>query len=509
MRRRDFIKRLGIVGGLGSMTLMIKSTPLKAFAQPLFNIKSTNGKILVILQLKGGNDGLNTIIPYENDIYYSSRPLLSIKKSDALYLNDDFGFHPSLIKLKELYDDGIVSIIQNVGYANPDRSHFRSTDIWLSGSDSDQFIFDGWTGRYLTSAFPEYPDTVPEHPMAIQLGSVQSLLLESEHGSMGVSFEDPNIFYQLVQGSEVDSDPPPGTIAGEELKYLKQVAAQSIQYADVIKETADSGTNKVDYPDTKIADQLAIIAKLIAGGLTTPVYLTTLSGFDTHAIQTQTHAGLLLEISEAIHAFQKDIELLGVSDKVVLMTISEFGRRLYENGSQGTDHGTAAPLIVIGSSVSGGIIGTLPDFTDLDESGDIKYEYDFRQIYATMLRDHFQLDEQNTTEILFKEFSTLPILNNPTSLRNNMLPVKFQLGQNFPNPFNPTTQIGYSTAVSGNLRLDVFDSLGRKVKTIINKFHTPGNYSVSFNAAHLSSGIYYYRIEAEGFRETKKMMLTK
>ena len=508
MRRREFLKHLGIITGAGTVSLTISGIPVKAFAKPFMNIKSTNGKILVIIQLKGGNDGLNTVIPIEDSIYYNSRPNIAIAKEAALKINDVTGFHPSLLPFKELFDAGKLSVVQNVGYENPNRSHFRSTDIWLSGSDANQYVFDGWVGRYLEKAYPDYPDSTPEHPMAIQLGSVQSLLLDSQHGGMGVAFEDPNTFFQLVSGSSVDSDPPPNTIAGEELKFLKQISAQSVQYASVIKEIADSSSNQTTYPDTKLAAQLAIIAELIAGGLQTPVYLATINGFDTHASQEGTHDELLSEVADAVKAFQTDLELQGVADKVITLTISEFGRRVAENGSAGTDHGTAAPLFIIGNNVNGGFIGDNPDLNDL-EFGDLKHVYDFRQVYATMLKDHFEMEQQNINEILFKEFKTLPIINSSTTGTKENLPANFSLSQNYPNPFNPSTKINYTIAKSGNVKINVFDSLGRRINSLVNKFHTPGSYSIVFNAGNLSSGNYFYRIEAEGFSGTKKMILIK
>jgi uncharacterized protein (DUF1501 family) len=509
MDRRNFIKNLGILSGAGTISLSIGGIPIKAFARPFLNIKTTNGKVLVLLQLNGGNDGLNTIIPYEDSIYYSKRPILGVPKNSVVPLNSITGLHPSLLPLKELYDNGKVTIVQNVGYENPNRSHFRATDIWLSASDSNQFVYDGWAGRYLKKVFPDYPSIIPEHPMAIQLGAVQSLLLESQHGSMGVAFDDPNQFYQLVLGSKADNDPPPNTIAGEELKFLKQVAAASIQYATIIKEKADASRNLVTYPNTRLGQQLAIVAELISGGLDTPVYLTSLGGFDTHANQSGTHQNLLGQVATAISAFQLDLELHGIADRVILMTFSEFGRRLSENGSAGTDHGTAAPIFVIGKSVIGGIIGNNANLTDLDSAGDIKYVYDYRQLYASILKDHLGVPAANIEQILFRKFETLPIINNPTTGVKNDQPISFELKQNYPNPFNSTTRIDYSIVNPRNVSLNVFDNLGRHVLTLINKYQNAGSYSVTFHANELPSGIYIYRLQADSFNLTRKMILTK
>ncbi|MEK6551995.1 MAG: DUF1501 domain-containing protein, partial [Bacteroidota bacterium] len=402
MKRREFLKNLGMVTGAGAVTLTIAGIPIKAFARPFMNIKSTNGKILVLIQLKGGNDGLNTIIPFEDSIYYQKRPVIGIPKANVVQLNSLTGMNPSLQPLKQLFDDGKFTVIQNVGYQNPNRSHFRATDIWLSASESNQYIYDGWVGRYLLKTFPGFPNVPPSHPMAIQIGSVQSGVFDSTEGGLAVSFDNPNSFYTLVSGITADSDPPPATIAGDELKFLKEVAALSIQYASVIKEKADLGNPVASYTaGGTFGSQLKIIADLILGGLETPVYLATIDGFDTHSNQngTNSHPLLLTRLAESIKAFQSDLEKYGLADKVVILTFSEFGRRVNENASAGTDHGTAAPMFLIGKNVTGGVFGNNPSLINLDSNGDIKYIYDFRQVYATVLRDHFGMTATEVDQV--------------------------------------------------------------------------------------------------------------
>lgn len=508
MKRRDFLKKLGIIAGTGAMTFSLKGMPMQAFNSINLN-KNLNGKILVIIQLKGGNDGLNTIVPIEDSIYYNSRPGLGISKSEALKFHDLLGFHPALTDFRDLYDEGKMSIIQNVGYENQNRSHFRSTDIWLSASDSEEHILDGWIGRYLDNEFPDFPDVSPDQPMAIQLGSVQSLLFESDEGNLAVAFENPDTFFELVSGSSVDKNHPPDTIAGNELKYVKQIASQSVQYAEIIKEKADAASNRVTYPETQLAIQLSIIANLISGGMETSVYLATISGFDTHAQQTDTHTELLTELSGAIKSFQTDLELNGVADNVVTMTISEFGRRLAENGSEGTDHGAAAPVFVIGNSVNGGLIGQIPDLSNLDERGDIRYEFDYRQIYSSVLTDHLGFSNGDINSVLNKEFEKLPVINGNYSDVSTNTPINFELKQNYPNPFNPVTKIDYSVAKAGIVKLTVFNSLGRKIKVLTNKYHSSGNYTINFDGKGLASGTYFYRLQTGGYRETKRMVLLK
>lgn len=508
MDRRTFLRNLGIVAGAGTVSMAIGNIPIRAFSKSFLDIKAVNGNVIVLLQMSGGNDGLNTIIPIEDSRYYNARPSLGIRKEDAIRLSNLTGMHPALQPLYSLFDDGKVAVVQNVGYANPDRSHFRSTDIWLSASDSDVVINDGWVGRYLANVLPDHNPINPEHPMAIQIGSTQSTLLECTcQGSMGISFESPNQFYQLVEGSTADNDPPPDTIAGNQLKYIKEIAALSIRYAEVIKEKADSVKNLATYPNTRLGRQLAIVAELIAGGLETPVYLTSIGGFDTHASQSGTHANLLAGVAEAIAAFQQDLEMLRVANRVVLMTFSEFGRRVNQNSSGGTDHGTAAPLFLIGKNVVGGIYGKNPDLSDLDNAGDIKFKYDFRQLYATLLVDQLGMPEERMPDVLQRSFEPLPIIS--TSNFGPRGPLAFQLEQNFPNPFNPATTINYSIRTPGSYSLDVYTAAGDKVVTLAKGYQDAGSYSVQFDGSKYPSGVYFASIRSGAIKQTIKMMLLK
>jgi len=508
MKRRHFLKQIGAL--TGAATLHIGGMPVRAFSKPFFNLPMDSDKILVIVQLSGGNDGHNTVVPIENSIYYNKRPTLNIPKSEALELDELTGLHPRLGSFKEFYDRNMLAIIQNVGYKDQIRSHFRSTDIWLSGSNPDNYLQDGWVGRYLMQAFPGFPDIAPPEPMAIQLGSVQSLLFEGEHGGTGVTINNPNKFHQLVQGSEADNDPPPPTLAGEELKFLKIVAARSIRYADVIKEKADLGKNLVEYPQTRLGEQLSIIAGLINGGLQTPVYLTKLGGFDTHSRQMTRHEVLLDELATAMGAFQKDLELSSMDEKVVVLTISEFGRRLKENGSAGTDHGSAAPMFLIGKNVNGGKFGNSPNLKNLDRRGDVKYSTDFRQVYASVLSQHFQSENAAVQAALNGDFATLPLIGRgTTSVGDTRAPATFSLNQNYPNPFNASTTIPYSIAKRGRVKLTIYDVNGRQVFKLVDRNHSPGEYQAQLDAARFPSGLYFYKLTTGQFTQQKQMILIK
>ena len=511
MNRNDFLRQLGLL--TGGIAFGMQGIPMRAYAHnPLqLDMAGTNGNILVLVQLQGGNDGLNTVVPYQNDIYYQKRPTIAIPKDKVLPLTDQMGLNPAMSAFQELYGNGQLSIVQNVGYQSPNRSHFRSTDIWLSGSDADVYETEGWVGRYLTQKFPAYPITLPEQPLAVQLGSVESMLLQSHVGSMGTVFDNPDAFYQLVKGTSADTEAIPNTAAGEELKFLKQIAAQSIQYSDIIKKKADSGKNVVAYPNTGLGKQLCIVAELIAGGLTTPVYLTTIGGFDTHANQVTAgnvtsgqHATLLKMVADAVAAFTKDLAKQNLGDRVTVMTFSEFGRRVNQNGTTGTDHGTAAPLFVVGKTVRGGIVGTAPDLKNLDSNDDLKFKNDFRQVYASVLRDHLGMDAATAQGILGRSFETLPIFRQTSAL--TVREGTFALGQNAPNPFGETTEIQFTLNQSQNARLTVYDLQGRELAVLREGRFDAGNYVVPMNGVGMPTGQYLYSLQTDNGQAVKRMV---
>jgi uncharacterized protein (DUF1501 family) len=505
MKRQEFLRQLSLL--TGSTMLQLEGINLKAMANSPFrvNMEGTNGKVLVLIQMQGGNDGLNTIIPTEDDNYYNARKTVNIAKSAAIGIRPNLGLHPAMTGLKGLYDQGKVAIVQNVGYAQPDRSHFRATDIWLSASDSKQYLAEGWLARYLEQQNTQYPETLPNAPMAIQLGSVESMLLQGKFGSLGTVFDDPNLFYQLLSGSSVDNDTPPNTLAGNELKFLRSIAAASITYSAEIKTSADKGKNTLTYPNTNLGKQLAIVAKLVAGGLQTPVYLTTIGGFDTHANQLNAHNNLLKQVSDAITAFQTDLQNQAVANNVVVMTFSEFGRRVKENDTSGTDHGTAAPLFVVGNSVKGGVLGANPSLTNLDKSGDILHEFDYRQIYSSILGDYFGASSTQTKELLLKDFNKLPIFK--TTESGEKLE-SIALLQNTPNPVHAYTKIAYSTSIEQDLQLKLINMSGQTIAVLASGTHKTGVHTVALQASQLPRGIYAYSlVSGTGERLTKRMMV--
>lgn len=502
MKRRTFLKAAGIT--LTSLPIMKNRAIAALSSSPVMDnlrrLTANKDKIFVLVQLQGGNDGLNTLVPIENAIYYEKRPTIAIPKSATLPLTSTLGWHPACDGLRRLFDDGKLAIVQGVIYPNPNRSHFRGTDIWLTATDANVFESTGWLGRYLQLLYPEYPSQIPEDPMAIQIGARSSRAFQTSIGNVAVTFTDPDEFYQLIGESPTPVYPPaPDTPAGNELEFIRTVALASNIYAKRVKEAADKGANVVEYPeDNNLAQSLKVVARLIAGGLQTPFYLVSITGnaFDTHAQQGGTegvHASLLTQVSTAIKTFLDDLQALGISQKVAGMTFSEFGRRVQENGSLGTDHGTAAPLFVFGDGVNGGkIFGSDPDLENLDERGDILMQYDYRQVYSSVLAQWFQSPENEIEQVLFKDFIELPLFK-ITSVSEQQTPPKSQpltILQIFPYPANGVVSIRYRAQTSGMLSVTVRNVKGQHIRTMTTQYIEPGEGSISLNTGFLSSGTY-------------------
>ncbi|MCI0448813.1 MAG: DUF1501 domain-containing protein [Chlorobi bacterium] len=515
MKRRDFIKTLAVSGA--GAALSFNSIPVKALGfnsvlSKVLNPFIETDKVLVVIQLLGGNDGLNTVIPYQDSMYYTRRPVLAIPQSSVLSLpNTAMGLHPALTDMKNLFVDSKIAIVQNVGYASPNFSHFRATDIWHTASNSNQYFTTGWLGRYLREEYPNYPNTIPPDPMAIQIGLSASLSLMSQVGDMSLTFQDPNQFYQLVQGPNYNGYEKVKTLAGPELDFARRVAADSLQYATKVRDASNNGQNLATYPtNNSLADQLKIVARLIDGGLETRLYVVTITGFDTHTQQLIPHNTLLTRVNGAINAFYTDLFLNNISGRVVGLTLSEFGRRVLENGSAGTDHGTAAPMILFGDLVNGGIYGNNPDLVNLT-NGNLSYQYDYRQIYASALQQLFAASNQELLNVLYQNFQTLPLIV-PQQAKIKQGRQTFSLGQNYPNPFNPSTEISYTLLKDSHVAIRIFDVSGREVQTIVNEFQSAGTHKVVFDVSgrrNLSSGVYFYKLQAGDFIDVKKMILVK
>ena len=502
--------------------MVLGGTPVHAFARsPLLAHlrQAESDRILLLVQLCGGNDGLNTIIPVEDARYYQARLRLAIPKHLGLPLTDTLRLHPSFEALTGMYGDGQMAIVQGVGYAAPDLSHFRSTDIWVSASDSHVYWNTGWTGRYLEQAVPTFEEEPPDFPLAVQLGGLSSMLFQGNTRNMGMSLTNPELFERLArEGTFYDVQDVPSTPYGGEIAFMRTVANDAYRYAQAIQEAANAGRNDVEYPDmyeNYLAHNMSIVARLIKGNLGARVYHVGIGGFDTHAEQggrSGWHATLLRHLAQAVTSFTQDLAAEGMADRVLIMTFSEFGRRVEENGSEGTDHGTAAPLFLFGPGVNGGLFGDTPSLTDLDADENMKHGIDFRAVYATVLQHWFGFSAATSEAVLGHAYDLLAVIAEPaepTAVEDYAVPERFVLSPNYPNPFNPTTTIPFTLDQAAPVRLRVYDVRGRLVRTLVDGMQPGGAHAVSFDAGRLPSGTYFYRLESPEGTQTRQMMLVR
>lgn len=397
IKRRQFLQ----AGSLATASFMVPRF-LKAFEKG--QLVPPGNRVLVILQLSGGNDGLNTVIPVRNDIYYKVRPRLGIEKSKALLLNDEVGLHPALTSLRDLYNDGSLGILNSVGYPNPDRSHFRSMDIWHSASQSDEYVNTGWIGRYLdaqcagcdkpTQAL-EIDDTLS---LALKGDQVKGLAMRDPRRLYGTSHEQ---FFKDVVAAHKDE---PGE---QPVDYLYKTMSETVASADYIFKQSRLHPTNAQYPGTGLGQSFKTIASLIFSDINTKVYYVSLGSFDTHVGQSGQQQRLFTEMNDAIKAFVADLKANNRFQDVMLTTFSEFGRRVAQNASGGTDHGTANNMFFMsGGLKKAGVLNALPNLQDLQD-GDLKHQVDFKQVYATLLKNWLQTDDR---KILGRQYDYLQFL---------------------------------------------------------------------------------------------------
>lgn len=386
--RRQFLQQTAVFSALGFAPQFLA----RAAAPELRAIEGfKDDRVLVVVQLGGGNDGLNTLVPHGDDAYHRARPKLGLNKDQLLPLNDYCALNHKLAGLRRLYDDGLLGIVQGVGYPNPDRSHFRSMEIWQTASDADAYLGHGWIGRYFDnqcsgSARPQAGLAIgQERPQAFEGARGFGVAAENplKFGwELGDTFQDEH-YFEMVN-----------TPAGEgntTLDFLRHTAMNALHGSRQVRAAAARGKVGQLNPQRKGLSQLDAVAGLIRGGLETRIYYVSTSGFDTHANQPTQHDGLLAQVGDALEKFQRQLEADGTAERVVTMVFSEFGRRVHENGSGGTDHGTAAPMFLMGRGIKPGLHGQAPSLTELDD-GDLKYTTDFRGVYGAILKDWFDTD---------------------------------------------------------------------------------------------------------------------
>ena len=545
MKRRSFLKKMGV---LATAPWMLNGIPLSALAGSgelqRLSQQSANDRVLVIIQLHGGNDGLNTLIPLDQYArYYHLRPNLAIAErglrkhlllDSSLADNQQIGLHPDTSGFKDLYERSRMAVVQSVGYENFNGSHFRSRDIWFMGGNSDEYFGSGWIGRYLDDEFPGFPQNHPNaempDPPGLELGNTVSLGFHRDTGiPMGIAVDNPEQFYNLITSVGID---PPASVEnsyyGEELRWIMDIEQKSNQYAPRLREVYERGSNSsVVYPElypfnapqnalrNGLPSQLRLIARMLAGGIKTKVFLARIGGFDTHAFQVESHdasmgihSALLYHLSESVNAFQKDLRALGVEDRVLTVTMSEFGRRAESNGSFGSDHGKAAPMFVFGRQVNPGVFGENPNLSDLDR-GNVRMQYDYRQVFASVLLDWMCASPAAMEASRFGPFidTRLPLIAESITARESFVSSRNYLNDCYPNPVQTETTIKYRISQEGPVTITLLDTQGRELRKLLEADMPPGEHSITANLADLKNGTYLYKLESPRLSTTKKLLV--
>lgn len=547
MKRRKFIQ---LSGPLAFTPVFFKNNFVRPFLTPtltrFFACEGVNDRVLVVVQIKGGNDGLNCVIPMNQyDMYKSFRPKIGIAETDlvnidtGLPLENQIGLHPELGLFKAMYELDELAVIQAVGYANNNKSHFKGTDTWLSGGDATpeyNNLTSGWVGRYLDHSYPGLagnPTVDNPDPLGIQLGSKQQSLgfhTEDQHeAGINLSGQDPAGFYSFV--SEIGGLPPtniPASDYATNIEYIVDIEKSTSKYAQRVSDVFNAGKNMANYPDYDLANQFKTVARLMSGGIKTKVFIVTIGGFDTHVSQaeesdpkTGKHAELLKQLSASIVAFQQDINELGLADRMMGVTFSEFGRRPKENENAGTDHGTVAPMFLFGKHVKTQVLGTNVDLSLVaqDDNDLVGLQTDYRSVFTSLIQDWLGASNTIVTNTLFEDFldKKAPVVTtdavvNPecyidTYLATNVM--SRTTGMNvYPNPAENFIRFRLEYPRSTKAYLHVTDMSGKQIMNYqesiiqgVNDFELP--------TVHLIPGNYILNIQVTDSRNTYQAKFVK
>lgn len=538
MKRRDFIRNIA-ASTAGTFTLA--GTPVRILAGntalKMAAAASDSENVLIFIQLHGGNDALNTLIPVDQyAVYHDIRANIAIPDHGGdgkQYINvdenipvaDQVGLHPAMIDFKELYDQEKAVIVQNVGYPDMNGSHFRGRDLvfmGLDGNDDNSDVRSGWMGRYLDHEYPGYPDEYPTpdmpDPIAIEMGNSMSLAFHRGDGiPIGLNIASPQAFYDLISGVgnyNLNFYRPDGH-AGDELEYLWQFQDMSNVYAGRLKDVYDAGSNSsVNYPEeypfpapvsylfNPLSGQLRLIARLLKGGIKTRIFVCRIGGFDTHANQVLeddatlgTHAALLYHLSTAVRAFQDDLANLELEERVLSMTFTEFGRRAHSNNSLGTDHGTSTPVFLFGKSLQGKIVGTNPDLNNLN-GGNLQWDIDYRRIYTSVVQDWFGADPEAMEATGFGEWVDQRIdlfgVTGTEDLQQSKDAVKC-----FPNPAHHNINLQFFVNEPADIHIRIVNTGGKDVLMQNAGIHRYGSQQFYINISSLTPGNYIFIIEGK------------
>lgn len=513
MKRRSFVKNVSLASF--GVPFVYNNLQFETIAKDLFYVpKSLEDHVLVIIRLNGGNDGLNTIVPVDQyDNLLIQRPNIILPENDLIPIGLNNGLHPIMTGMANVYNNGQLSIIQNVGYPEQNRSHFRSMDIWTNGSmDIDETT--GWLGRYFTYDHPDFPDGYPNSnftdPFAISMGfepsaTCQGLLANFSHAVVN-PFQATNI--------PNNTAPNDGTYYGAHMEYLTGIIAQTNQYGAQITASANTGNSLSTLydPNNQLATQLKYVAQMISGGLKTKIYILNINGFDTHDNQvisgdttTGTHANLMKQVSDAVEAFQDDLNLLGLKERVLGMTFSEFGRQIASNGSIGTDHGDAAPLFLFGECLATQIYGPNPVVPDqiVNQAG-LPMQIDFRDVYASILKFWFGVDEPRI-EAMFEHQVTYHNLFAGCSLSHEEINTSKDISMVYPNPCSDHTTLKI-TSDGGAFLIVIVDLSGREVVHVFEGDLPPLTHHIPIEIKGLNSGIYRLVIQSSKGMESLQIL---
>ncbi len=510
--RRDFLRNMGMLGTAG---FLLNKLPVSATSMSPLAAALTSGddeRILVVIRLNGGNDGLNTLIPiHDFGTYQAARPNIHIPRNEAIDLTPSLSLHPQLLPLQSLWNDGAMRVVQNAGYTDQSKSHFRGSDIWATTSDADQFVTSGVLGRYFNDQYPDFLTTPPATPPAIQIGGPGNRLFNNEDDfNYAISTRNPTQLYEIARtGQLYDTSNVPECTYGEQLKYVRAVANTTFTYAGVLAEAYDAGSNSAEFENDRLGDQLALVARLIRGGLKTRFYVVEIGGFDTHANQAMAHATLLNSLAKNVKAFFKDLERGSIDQRVMTMTMSEFGRRIDQNGSQGTDHGKAAPMMLFGPGLNGnGLTGGLPNLGG--GSGDLGYEIDFRSVYATVLNNWLCIAPELVDQVMGRSFPRMEDLGlfcqGTTSTRG---PVRAaNIGMNAYLAGSEVV-VDYKLPTAAMVGVHFFDVAGRKLSSPYQGRQSAGEQSQRFSLNNIgwSAGVYVVSLEVNGQMYSRKISL--
>ena len=565
MKRRNFLKKIGFAAGA---PIAFQGVPLKLMAahEEVLQIaqQSTNDRVLIMLQLHGGNDGLNTIIPLTNyEEYYSRRANIAIPYKvgnrtlipldSTVAENEQVGLHPDMYDFKHLYDTGKAAIFQGVSYENNNGSHFRGRDIWFMGGGADDYYSSGWVGRYLAKEYEPltYPTDFPTEempdPLALEMGNDVSLLFHQEDNiptSLSIGNNPTNLANQIAnlegfvdEGIDPRGNPPAflnNSPYGQEMDWILGLEDKSETYIQRLAEIYEaSPETAVTYPEVypfnspggskinPLTGQLRLVARLLAGGLKTKVFLVKIGGFDTHAGQVEPdnptmggHSALLYHIASAMRAFQNDLASRGIEDRVLTLTMSEFGRRVGSNGSYGSDHGTGGPIMMFGRGVKPGIYGTVPDLS----LNNVTLQFDYRQVYANVLYEWMGVDQSVLTDNIFYgdyingpnpdggNYEPMDLIKEVLLSEKEYVKKNYRIEAVYPNPAANYTQAKIFVNNYQSVNVQLINMEGVTISQI-NRKVAPGEHTFSFVLEGLAPGFYFIKAKSEMLNETKRLVI--